>query len=103
MMDEVIDLGSGHTLRWLQWKPDRELNPQYIGIPDIPRIGAIVNHGKDCESGIYFNVPNVRAVIGPDRPLWNVDSWSPLTLSPSLLCTACGDHGFIQNGRWVSA
>ena len=37
-----------------------------------------------------------------DRPAWNVHSRDPLTLSPSLLCH-CGDHGFIQQGRWVPA
>jgi hypothetical protein len=26
-----------------------------------------------------------------------------LTLSPSLLCMRCGDHGFIRNGKWVKA
>lgn len=41
------------------------------------------------------------------RPKWN-DGWDlvserPLTLSPSLLCRACGHHGFIREGRWVPA
>jgi hypothetical protein len=41
---------------------------------------------------------------------WDVVSLEPLTLSPSLLCRyrwqqgpECGDHGFIREGKWVSA
>lgn len=26
-----------------------------------------------------------------------------LTVEGSLLCTDCGDHGFIREGRWVTA
>lgn len=34
---------------------------------------------------------------------WQVQSLDPLTLAPSVLCRKCGLHGFIQNGKWVSA
>lgn len=27
----------------------------------------------------------------------------PLHVEPSILCTACGDHGFIREGRWENA
>jgi hypothetical protein len=27
----------------------------------------------------------------------------PLTVSPSILCLDCGLHGFIRDGRWISA
>lgn len=33
----TIDLGHGVDMRWVQWSPDRDLNPQYDGIPDDPR------------------------------------------------------------------
>lgn len=36
-------------------------------------------------------------------PVWTVESWEPLTLSPSVLCRACGLHGWIRGGRWVPA
>ena len=41
------------------------------------------------------------------KPAW-ADGWDlvqlePLTLSPSLLCRACGHHGFIRDGKWVPA
>jgi hypothetical protein len=34
---------------------------------------------------------------------WEVISEMPLTLAPSLLCRACGHHGFIRDGKWVPA
>lgn len=34
---------------------------------------------------------------------WTVNSSDPLDLSPSLLCTVCQHHGFIRQGKWVSA
>lgn len=101
-----LDLGDGHTLRYFRWAPDRELNPQYAGIPDAPKAGAIVGHqrpddGSYCEGAVTFDVPAMRAQ-GREK-LWSVESFEPLTLSPSLLCTECGDHGFIRAGRWVRA
>lgn len=30
-------------------------------------------------------------------------SRSPLTITPSILCSDCGTHGFITKGRWVAA
>lgn len=32
-----------------------------------------------------------------------VTSIVPLTMTPSLLWTCCGLHGFAQNGEWVPA
>jgi len=34
---------------------------------------------------------------------WEIQSEEPLTISPSLLCTACKKHGFIRGGAWVEA
>lgn len=31
---------------------------------------------------------------------WRVESFDPLSLSPSLLCTSCGLHGFVRGGAW---
>jgi len=38
-----------------------------------------------------------------DEKHWDLISLEPLTLSPSLLCNACGAHGFIEQGRWRPA
>jgi hypothetical protein len=105
-MSERIDLGHGHTLRYFEWSPDRVLNPQFDGIPDAPKAGAIIDHphaktGEPCSGAITFDVPSMRATR-PDSALWQVESWDPLTISPSVLCS-CGDHGFIRNGRWEPA
>lgn len=37
-------------------------------------------------------------------PRWQVlRSGRELTLSPSLLCRTCGNHGWIRDGKWVPA
>jgi hypothetical protein len=101
-----IDIGHGHFMRYFSWSPDRALNPQYDGIPDIPKCGAAIGHvapnGAKCMSAIHFDTPEVRAVFDKCN-VWTVESWEPLTVSPSLLCMRCGDHGFIKNGKWVPA
>jgi hypothetical protein len=100
-----IDLGHDHKLWFFGWHPDRELNPQYETKPDIERAGATVGHkksdGSDCLGGIWFDVPEAFELVG-GRAVWQVQSWEPLTVSPSLLCH-CGDHGFIREGKWVPA
>lgn len=101
-----IDLGDGHKLWFTAHKPNRELNPGYADIPDTDRWGAIVSHGE-CYSGITFRgeaqaLLAARGVFS-DHALWDVLSWQPLTLAPSLLCRLCGDHGFIRAGRWERA
>lgn len=115
MTAERIDLGSDHDLRFVAWAPDRDLNPQFAHLPDVERYGAIVSHGLAagddnaecqrrgrCEGAITFNGPVQQELNGGASPYWDVQSWDPLTLSPSLLCH-CGDHGFIQGGKWVRA
>jgi hypothetical protein len=105
--DEVgEDIGYGHELRFFSWSPDRELNPQYEGIPDCDRAGLIVLHPGLTETDVCMSSVNFDSAPEPvirNRPTWHVESWEPFTLSPSLLCRRCGDHGFIQNGRWVPA
>lgn len=39
----------------------------------------------------------------PEYQSWDVVQRDPLTLSPSILCRACGNHGFIRNGKWERA
>jgi hypothetical protein len=112
--DEPADLELGHDVRawWTCWKPDRDLNPRYAGLPDVPRWGLTYEHPAPtetgvCRGGVAFDLPEVRTVMErtniPGRAVWQVESWDPLTLSPSLLCGACGHHGFIRAGAWVPA
>lgn len=32
---------------------------------------------------------------------WQVVSTDPMTVTPSILCGSCGEHGFITEGKWV--
>lgn len=70
------------------------------------RVGMIESHdgpdGQRCAGSLLFNVIEA-ADYGTQAPRWYVVSWDPLTLEPSLLCTECGNHGFIRNGAWEPA
>jgi hypothetical protein len=110
-----LDLGSGHWLRFMEWNPDLELNPQYALLASLiaehPKVGAMVTHlcpktetGLH-EGGISFITPLTEAVESFRKyPRWDVKSWSPLPLHPSLQSHCpCADHGFIRNGLWEKA
>lgn len=94
MTCEVIDLGEDHTIEFISYKDDN-------------RAGAIVTHktpaGVLCESAIPFRGHAWFAEFksGIPESSWELVSENPVTLSPSLACRACGDHGFITNGKWV--
>jgi hypothetical protein len=105
-MSNRIDIGDDHFISFVGWWPDRDLNPQYDGIPDVENWGVNVEHkkpdGSACMSFATFDGEAQRK-IDPATPKWTVESMEPLTLSPSLLCRLCGDHGFIKQGKWVRA
>jgi len=94
MSNHVIELGDNHTIEFTSYKGD-------------DRAGAIVTHltpeGKLCEGSISFRghswVAEFKSGI-PDAS-WELVSDNPVTLSPSLACRVCGDHGFIREGKWV--
>ncbi len=44
----------------------------------------------------------LRKVVAPRMADHTVVSSEPLTIRPSALCPACGLHGFIRQGKWVS-
>jgi hypothetical protein len=107
---EGIDLGHGHMLRWCVWDPDLTLNPQFAHLADrlpVEHFMASIDHtapdGSPCVSAATLDGEVARAIRMPNEALWQVESMDPLTLSPSLLCGRCGDHGFIRGGRWVPA
>lgn len=60
-------------------------------------------HPRPDGSGTCEGWVSVPDEDGWPEHSWKVESEQPLTLSPSLLCNACGHHGFIQQGRWVPA
>lgn len=68
-------------------------------------VGLIRRHPRKdgsgrCASAVAFDTPASRAAHGPSMAFHTVVSYEPLTLSPSLLCRACGHHGHIRGGRW---
>lgn len=95
-----LDLGSGV---WLQ-----PFTASYA--PEGDCAGGIVWHvhadGEPCGGSIYFlQDPSDSAAAVRQRErgqVWTVESWDPLTISPSVLAKGCGLHGFIRNGRWES-
>lgn len=98
-------LGEERVAWWTCWKPDRELNPQYVDLPDEPRLGLLIQHGdlKEngtcCFGGLNFDCEVARRVF-PNQARWTVEKWEPLTLSPSILVHGCC-HGWIRDGKWV--
>lgn len=106
-----IDLGNGVYMRWLRFAPDRDLNPQYAEFSDNDKTGIIVGHvhedGEVCEGAVIFDTPENHRSGELGRPLWQVETLDPLTISPSVLMSpdkgGCGLHGFIRNGRWEGA
>jgi hypothetical protein len=99
------DLGDGHSFVWLSNQ-------------DGQVIGLIENHpkGPDARPGAlhcggYIAWAGEPAVPG-GAPAWvakhQLVAGGPgdeehLTVSPSLQCRHCPSHGFIRDGKWVSA
>jgi hypothetical protein len=87
-----VDIGGDHVLVIVT--PDGKDQPT----------GADVEHltpgGERCIGWILFDVP--ANTEWPAARKWQVESWDPLTLSPSLAC-GCGDHGFVRDSSWVRA
>ena len=105
-----LDLGLGYRLLWFTWEPDRSIPSnaeRYAGVADVPIAGATLWKQIDGEwrsiGAMWFDMPEARAIPGFRHFAWQVESWEPLTLSPSILCRETGDHGFIRGGQWVPA
>jgi hypothetical protein len=88
-----LDLGSDHKFTFT-WSDDGKT-----------KIGGIITHkkpdGKECDGSMWFDCEYVRKHF-PGKTLWTVSSWEPLTANPSFLCH-CGNHGWIRDGKWVTA
>lgn len=96
---EWMDIGGGHQIKFAEYggdshsgMRDRHLRP---------------DNGLPCEGFITFTGSPWAQEFTKDGvcsiQTWEVQSFEPLTISPSLLCRACGDHGFIREGKWVKA
>lgn len=93
---DYVDIGHGVGIRFMAWR-------------DHERAGITERHptpdGSDGGihyGGVLFDLPGIAEAF-PNGALWQVESFDPLTLSPSLLCPQCGHHGWIRAGRWEPA
>ena len=90
-MNERTDIGHGHSLEPIIFPGDTQ------------PCGFAVYHphsdtGAECGCTVWINPDRVR-----NANVWTVDRLEPLTLSPSVQCANCRDHGFIKQGKWLPA
>lgn len=108
------DLGEGHAYKFLVWDPDFSIASNAAKwahlarlIREQPVVGAMVRHQCRTETGLHDGAIHFKTeltVAVPFDNLWDVRSWEPLHVEPSLLSHCpCQDHGFIRGGRWVRA
>lgn len=93
----TVDIGHGHSIRFVEYEDDLR-----TAIDDY----HLNKDGKECGGFIAFKDgawANSFKNSSGEITTWDVISLEPLTLSPSILCRACGDHGFIRDGKWVPA
>lgn len=101
------DLLSDRSEKTIALSPDccfQWINGSASGPKADERVGIIFWHraqdGRACGGYVNFDPDEERAT-------WTVQSWEPLTISPSVLCNGvhgCGGyHGFIRSGQWVPA
>jgi hypothetical protein len=91
----AIDIGEGHWIKFAHYKGEvAAINDYHLKADGTLCAGFISFRGRTWSKQFESN---------PAHQAWDVVCDEPLTLSPSLLCRACGDHGFIRAGRWVRA
>lgn len=95
MTDSWTDIGCGHKIKFTNYKDDpcAGLRDKHLR-PD---------NGQECQGFIAIKDGAWANEFNGDIPKWAMESKDPLTLSPSILCRTCGDHGFIREGKWVKA
>lgn len=95
--------------RFLDWSPDRAINPHLADKPD--RCGVLVLFEcpihDDCHVSVQFrNALDGGGPLQPEGPSWERtgDTAETLTLSPSIRVlggpNGCEWHGFIRAGRF---
>lgn len=99
-MSEQIDIGHGVTISFYDARNPAGGEPMYVRAGLIEEHPSATSPTGRCNGAVYFRG---RPGASEGQPAWEVVSEEPLTLSPSLLCRACGHHGWIRDGRWVPA
>lgn len=93
-MPEELDLGDGHTLTFANYKGE---------VAGCSIAHRRPDNGAPCDGWIAFEGRVWARSFGGHIATWKVESEQPLTLSPSVLCRGCGDHGHVRAGEWVKA
>lgn len=86
--DRLIDLGSEH------WAVPMYRDGVLFGVDEWHRN----QRGEWCSGWVP-----IKTAGRTDDRYWDLVSEQPLTLSPSLQCTACPSHGWIRDGAWTDA
>lgn len=88
-----IDIGHNHQIEFVPYRDDPKaaLNDYHLKAD-----------GTECKGFVAIEGGTWAAVFAKGQiATWKIEQLEPLTLSPSLLCRVCGDHGFIREGKWV--
>lgn len=101
--EQEHDLGEQRSFLWLYGYDD-----DLIGLiehhPPSPQDAA--NGSVYCGGYLAWNTPpdgTHMKLSGHTLVSGGPGDEASLTISPSVLCRRCGNHGWIQNGRWVNA
>jgi hypothetical protein len=78
--------------------PGRVATPRYV---DGELLGFAITH--PCKSPEHTNVGAWIPTHGIGDHSWKLVCLEPLTISPSLACRVCGDHGFVRDGKYWPA
>lgn len=92
---DEIDLGDGHKIVFSEYKGEKRVCANVLHPP--------VEGKCDGDGFIAFEGRSWARSFEARIATWTIESDEPFTLSPSILCRACGDHGFIRGGKWVRA
>lgn len=66
-------------------------------------VGVNIWHVRPSGDGWCLSTVPFASKGANDGRGWDVTSTNPLSLSPSVLCRACGRHGWLVDGEWVDA
>ena len=94
-MRDEIDLGDGHRIVFSEYEGEKRVGANIIHPPVEGKCGG--------QGWIAFEGRSWARSFGGRIETWDVVSEEPFTISPSILCRACGDHGFVRDGKWVPA
>jgi hypothetical protein len=89
---------------------------EWIDLGDGVSVAEYTEPGHDGPAGLLWRHDCPDDPRGPESggdavpftppgppEVWTLVSSEPLTLDGSLLCRACGRHGWIRDGAWVPA